>query len=426
MVSSLLYPLLVSRPPIQSFEKSAPDIVGVGGSRTEYSGFIDLPLEIAGVEVAHPLLVVSNLPFQILIGSDNVRRHDATVLLGDECPLQLHTRVFEICLEQRDESNPEPRSKPDSVCAIDEITKDTKVRDRARSLNAAPPALNRRPPTDVTAIANFFRPTENLESEIVSRAAISKTLSSAATVVARSCSRLLPSASECSVSVETLSTNPTPITASRDFAVSPPMSIVVESVASLSDFETAALPSGVETASLPSGVETVSLPSGVETAPLPSGVVTAPPPSAVGTAAPLSGVDIAALPFVVNTAAFFSGVETAALPSGVDTESEYAPHQPSSAPPSIRVQTSPAAEISAVSEARSTTVAEPESPRTLLRSAARDSVVAVSTRTRARTRTRTCTCTSTCTCTYTRTRTRIRPSRVRFGVAKTVAPRRVQ
>ena len=187
---------------------------------------------------------------------------------------------------------------------------------------------------------------------------------------------------------------------------------------------TAALPSGVETAALPFGGETASLPSKVGTVPLPSGVVTSsllsgvktaslpsvvkttPLPSGVGTAALLYGVDVAALPFVVKTAALFFGVETAALLSGVDTESEYAPRQPSSALLSIRVQTSLAAEISAVSEVRSIIVAEPESPRTLLRSAARDFVIAVSTRTRVRTRTRTCTCT--------RTRIRIRPSRARL------------
>ena len=140
MVRSSLYPLLVSRPPIQSFEKSAPDIVGVGGSRAEYSGLIDVPLEIAGVEVAQPLHVVSNMPFPILSGTDTLRRHDSTVILEDECPLQLHTRVCEIRLEQRNELNFDPRREFSAMCAIDKITKDTEVRDRARSLNAAPPS----------------------------------------------------------------------------------------------------------------------------------------------------------------------------------------------------------------------------------------------------------------------------------------------
>ena len=255
MVSSSLYPLLVIRPPIQWFEKSAQNIVGVGGSRADYSGFIDVPLEIAGVEVAHPLLVVSNLPFPILIGTDILGLHDPTVLLGDECPLQLHTRVCEICLEQRDEPNPEPRSKPAAVCAIDEITKNTEVRDRAQMLNSAPPAPIGRPPTDETAIVNFSRPTKNLESEIVLRAAISKTPTSAATVVACPCSQLPSSVSASLVSVETSSTNPTLIAASRDFPAIFPLSGVIS----------AALQSSVEAAALPSVVETVAFPSGVIT-----------------------------------------------------------------------------------------------------------------------------------------------------------------
>ena len=229
------------------------------------------------------------------------------------------TRVCEICLEQRDEPDPEPRSKPAAVCAIDEITKDTEVCHRARLLNAAPTAPIGRPPIVVTAIANFSRPTENLESKTVSRAATSKTPTSATTVVASSSLRLLTSASASSLSGEASSTTPTPIVASRDFIAISPLS-------------------GVMTAGLPSGVVTASLPSGVNTASLPSVVKTAPPPSGVGTAALLSGIDSAALPFVVKTAVLLSGIETAALPFGVDSESEYAARQIPNAPPSIRVQ----------------------------------------------------------------------------------------
>ena len=49
-------------------------------------GYIDVPLQIAGVEVAHPLLVVSRLAFQILIGMDVLRPHSATMLLGESMP----------------------------------------------------------------------------------------------------------------------------------------------------------------------------------------------------------------------------------------------------------------------------------------------------------------------------------------------------
>ena len=53
MVSELLYSKLLTRPPIQSFMKPAPDFVGVGGASAEVKGYIYVPLQIAGVEVAH-------------------------------------------------------------------------------------------------------------------------------------------------------------------------------------------------------------------------------------------------------------------------------------------------------------------------------------------------------------------------------------
>ena len=70
MVSESLYLKLPNRSPIQCFKKPASDIVCVGGASAEVKGNIDVPLQIAGVEVAHPLLVVSGLAFQILIGMD--------------------------------------------------------------------------------------------------------------------------------------------------------------------------------------------------------------------------------------------------------------------------------------------------------------------------------------------------------------------
>ena len=52
MVNELLYSKLLTRTPIQSFMKPAPDIVGVGGASAEVKKYIDVPLQIAGVEVA--------------------------------------------------------------------------------------------------------------------------------------------------------------------------------------------------------------------------------------------------------------------------------------------------------------------------------------------------------------------------------------
>ena len=101
MLSESLYSQLPTCPPIQFFKKPAPDIVGVGGARAEVKGYIDVPHQIAGVEVAHPLLVVSGLAFQILIGMDVLRTHSAAMLLDESVPFQLNTRICDICLERR-------------------------------------------------------------------------------------------------------------------------------------------------------------------------------------------------------------------------------------------------------------------------------------------------------------------------------------
>lgn len=79
MVSLSLYPLHVSKRIIQSFEKCALNIVGVGGLKAKFSKFIDVSHEIVKVEVANHLLVVSILLFLNLIETDILRRNNAIV-----------------------------------------------------------------------------------------------------------------------------------------------------------------------------------------------------------------------------------------------------------------------------------------------------------------------------------------------------------
>ena len=80
MLSSTLYARLPSKPAIHLFKNSAPDIVGVGGASAKVRGYVDVPLQIVGVEIAHPLLVVQNLAFPLLIGADILRPHAAAML----------------------------------------------------------------------------------------------------------------------------------------------------------------------------------------------------------------------------------------------------------------------------------------------------------------------------------------------------------
>ena len=79
MVSSALHNRLPSRPSINSFKIWAPNIVEVGGVSAEVRGYIDGPLQIAGIKVAHPLLVVTNLLFFLLIRMDVLQPHAANM-----------------------------------------------------------------------------------------------------------------------------------------------------------------------------------------------------------------------------------------------------------------------------------------------------------------------------------------------------------
>ena len=103
MMSSEMYSRLALRPPIHPFEEFAPDIIVVGGASAPVRGYVDIPLRLAGIEVAHPLLVIENLSFALLIGTDILCPHAAYLSMAGASSLQLRARVCEICLEQRTE-----------------------------------------------------------------------------------------------------------------------------------------------------------------------------------------------------------------------------------------------------------------------------------------------------------------------------------
>ena len=111
-----------SRPSINSFKNSAPDIVGVGGASIDVRGYIDVPLQIAGIEVAHPLLVVSNHSFSLLIDMDVLQPHAAKMSLGSSAPLELSARVCDVCLKQRTNPSPSYRSSPTVACVAEFTT----------------------------------------------------------------------------------------------------------------------------------------------------------------------------------------------------------------------------------------------------------------------------------------------------------------
>ena len=90
LLNAALYPKLLSQPFILPFKNPAPNIVGVGGASDEVKGYVDVPVQLAGVEVAHSLLVITDLSFPILVGTYILRAHSATMSLGNEVPLRFN------------------------------------------------------------------------------------------------------------------------------------------------------------------------------------------------------------------------------------------------------------------------------------------------------------------------------------------------
>ena len=80
------------------------------------------PLLIAEFEVAHPLLVFSELPFAMLISMDVLRPQAASFLMCESTSLRLRNSVCPVCpvcLERRGDVKPRSRNAPAVVSAVD-------------------------------------------------------------------------------------------------------------------------------------------------------------------------------------------------------------------------------------------------------------------------------------------------------------------
>ena len=88
MVSAATYDRLERKPSIQPFVDLTPDIICVGGARPEVNRYVDVPLRLADVDVVHPLLVVSNLAFPLLVGTDILRPYAATLSIEKNCTIR--------------------------------------------------------------------------------------------------------------------------------------------------------------------------------------------------------------------------------------------------------------------------------------------------------------------------------------------------
>ena len=119
ILNSAFYDRLLSRLAINSFEDSPPEIVGVGGASAEVVEYVEVPLLTAGLEVTQSLLVVSELPFAMLIGMDVLRPHAASISMCESTSLLLRNSLCFVCLERRAETKRESRKAPAVVCAVD-------------------------------------------------------------------------------------------------------------------------------------------------------------------------------------------------------------------------------------------------------------------------------------------------------------------
>ena len=78
-----------------------PNIVGVGGSSARVLGYVDVAVVISDVEVRHPLIVVDELAYPLLIGTDVVRPHRAIFKLSAPDVVRLKLDRCSVCIEER-------------------------------------------------------------------------------------------------------------------------------------------------------------------------------------------------------------------------------------------------------------------------------------------------------------------------------------
>ena len=97
MLSSVLYARQRDAPVIQPFTCAATDVVGVGGASAEIRGYVNAPVEVAGVTVHHPLFVVEGLAFALLIGTEVFLSHGAVLTLDETAPVRLRSRECANC-----------------------------------------------------------------------------------------------------------------------------------------------------------------------------------------------------------------------------------------------------------------------------------------------------------------------------------------
>ena len=100
-LSSATYSRLPNAPAIYPFTRDALNAVSVGNASAVIREYIYTRVDIAGVTVHYPLLVIEGLAFSILIGIDVHRAFGAMLTLDESAVLRLRKRECDVCREQR-------------------------------------------------------------------------------------------------------------------------------------------------------------------------------------------------------------------------------------------------------------------------------------------------------------------------------------
>ena len=102
MVSSSTLAALPVDTSVNSFTSRPPNIIEFGDSPLQVLGYVDAAVVVSDVEVRHPLVVVSELAFQLMIGIDILRPYRTSCGCGtpdflrfnvDRCSMYLKERV---------------------------------------------------------------------------------------------------------------------------------------------------------------------------------------------------------------------------------------------------------------------------------------------------------------------------------------------
>ena len=101
MISASTLAALSVHLPVEPFTSGAPNIVDIFGSALHVLGYVVAVLAVSDVKVTHRLVVISELPFPLLIGNDILRLHCAIIELGPPDVVQLGVDRCPVCVNQR-------------------------------------------------------------------------------------------------------------------------------------------------------------------------------------------------------------------------------------------------------------------------------------------------------------------------------------